>query len=188
MYARIPALILPIFFLGFLVSHEAQAGCSKDTECKGDRICVDGECVSPPDGSSTSTKSSPQPDRGRELKMLKLAEAKEKLRGNTAGMVAGYSLAGVFLIGGVALQSSIGGNVYSTIFYVAGVAELIVGIVATANRGNRKSEVQKLENELFGFTPAERPWASVGVLDLGPRGIQPPSTTPPFVLSYGWSF
>ena len=31
------------------------AGCSKDTDCKGDRICVAGECVSPAGGSDASS-------------------------------------------------------------------------------------------------------------------------------------
>jgi hypothetical protein len=26
---------------------EAHGGCTKDTDCKGDRICVDGDCVDP---------------------------------------------------------------------------------------------------------------------------------------------
>lgn len=30
-----------------------QGGCTKDTDCKGDRICVDGECTNPERGCST---------------------------------------------------------------------------------------------------------------------------------------
>lgn len=33
----------------------ALAGCTKDTDCKGDRICVDEVCVDPPPSSSPST-------------------------------------------------------------------------------------------------------------------------------------
>ena len=37
--------------VGLLYTHTAQAGCEKDTDCKGERICEAGECVNP-----TSTK------------------------------------------------------------------------------------------------------------------------------------
>ena len=30
------------------------SGCGKDTDCKGDRICVDGKCVSPTSGTATT--------------------------------------------------------------------------------------------------------------------------------------
>ena len=30
----------------------AYAQCTKDTECKGDRVCVHGECVEPPTAST----------------------------------------------------------------------------------------------------------------------------------------
>src|SRR5687768_7802389 len=32
---------------GLLLTTRAQAQCSKDTECKADRVCADGKCVSP---------------------------------------------------------------------------------------------------------------------------------------------
>lgn len=40
----------------------ATAGCSFDTQCKGDRICVDGKCVSPPPAAApppATTESTP---------------------------------------------------------------------------------------------------------------------------------
>lgn len=37
----------------FWMAAPAQAGCTKDTDCKGDRICVNSLCVSPPATSST---------------------------------------------------------------------------------------------------------------------------------------
>lgn len=36
----------------FLGAEQAWAGCSKDTDCKGDRICVEGACTSPGGGGS----------------------------------------------------------------------------------------------------------------------------------------
>src|SRR5438876_1212788 len=34
-----------------LASALAHAGCTKDTDCKGDRVCDAGKCVSPPDAT-----------------------------------------------------------------------------------------------------------------------------------------
>ncbi len=46
------AVILTGTCLGLALHGEAQAGCEKDTECKGDRICEEGRCVSPVQTSS----------------------------------------------------------------------------------------------------------------------------------------
>ncbi len=49
--------ILTIAFTFMLTSAvgTARAGCEKDTDCKGDRICEAGSCVNPSPGPSTST-------------------------------------------------------------------------------------------------------------------------------------
>ena len=38
-------LIPAMFFMVFLFSFNLFADCTKDTDCKGKRICVEGECV-----------------------------------------------------------------------------------------------------------------------------------------------
>lgn len=50
--AALLTLLLPVLFL--LSSGEAMAQCSKDTDCKGDRICDNGKCVAPDAGLSNS--------------------------------------------------------------------------------------------------------------------------------------
>ena len=51
-----------ILFLGIIVfcSSSAVGQCTKDTDCKGDRICVDGECVSPAADQSEALSDQPE--------------------------------------------------------------------------------------------------------------------------------
>jgi len=48
-------------FVAFF-SGEANAGCEKDTDCKGDRICEAGSCVNPPAATPTPTESTTASD------------------------------------------------------------------------------------------------------------------------------
>jgi len=43
-------LIFPLVLMTSLASGEAAAQCTKDTDCKGNRICVAGRCQNPPAG------------------------------------------------------------------------------------------------------------------------------------------
>lgn len=49
----------PVLFLALLVS-QALPQCSKDTDCKGDRVCVDGSCVDPAGLSATPAPAAVQ--------------------------------------------------------------------------------------------------------------------------------
>jgi hypothetical protein len=55
---RYPSSIASIVFaVGLLVSRDALAECTKDNECKGERICVDGACVDPPSRMPVATSA-----------------------------------------------------------------------------------------------------------------------------------
>lgn len=41
---------------GCPATHPPSAGCGKDTDCKGDRICVEGDCVAPPESPQAETR------------------------------------------------------------------------------------------------------------------------------------
>ncbi|MEE2828686.1 MAG: hypothetical protein VX498_05835 [Myxococcota bacterium] len=58
----ISPLTLAAFILvaSFSLASTAFAGCEKDTDCKGDRICTKGECVEPSSDSSASTPLRPR--------------------------------------------------------------------------------------------------------------------------------
>jgi hypothetical protein len=43
------------------VTTTSWAQCSKDTDCKGDRVCEDGACVAPPAGAAAASAAPPQP-------------------------------------------------------------------------------------------------------------------------------
>lgn len=53
-----------IFSLLVLAAPAHAGGCSKDTDCKGDRICESGDCVAPP-ASAAAPASAPVPSRAR---------------------------------------------------------------------------------------------------------------------------
>lgn len=44
---------------GCQATHPPSAGCGKDTDCKGDRICVQGECVAPPTSPADAREQAP---------------------------------------------------------------------------------------------------------------------------------
>jgi outer membrane protein assembly factor BamB len=47
---RLPCVATSLIWLGGCpATHPPSAGCGKDTDCKGDRVCVQGECVTPPE-------------------------------------------------------------------------------------------------------------------------------------------
>ncbi len=48
----------------FVTPMDARAGCEKDTDCKGDRICVEGECVSPGRAGVNRIPATPPADAG----------------------------------------------------------------------------------------------------------------------------
>jgi hypothetical protein len=45
--------------LAIVESRPAQAGCTKDVECKGERICENGRCVYPPPAVETESPAPP---------------------------------------------------------------------------------------------------------------------------------
>ncbi len=49
-------------FLAIGISRPAEAGCDKDTDCKGDRICEAGACVSPPQTPAPAATPTPAPE------------------------------------------------------------------------------------------------------------------------------
>jgi hypothetical protein len=49
-----------IAFLVFLYADDAMAQCTKDTDCKHDRICVNGECVNPSPTDAAPSVAQPQ--------------------------------------------------------------------------------------------------------------------------------
>jgi hypothetical protein len=54
--------VIPWTLLVLCWSGLARAQCSKDTECKGERICEDGQCVAPPPGAAPAvTPAAPAP-------------------------------------------------------------------------------------------------------------------------------
>jgi hypothetical protein len=56
---RTHVLKLSIFSLAVLVSLEARAACTKDTDCKGDRVCEKGKCVAPSDAPTAKSGAAP---------------------------------------------------------------------------------------------------------------------------------
>jgi len=55
-----PLSFIAALSVGFVYAHPAQAGCEKDTDCKGERICDAGACVDPtvtaaPSGASEAS-------------------------------------------------------------------------------------------------------------------------------------
>lgn len=51
-----------ILVLALLLSAQASAECGSDMECKGERICVDGGCVDPPQQPEVQPEPAPQPE------------------------------------------------------------------------------------------------------------------------------
>jgi hypothetical protein len=86
----------------------AQAQCTMDTECKGDRVCDGGSCVAPKSGAATAARPTSQPAQTQPTPDAGAAEpadtkpAQPKMRRHSRGMMAGgivmVSLAPVALL------------------------------------------------------------------------------------------
>lgn len=44
---QILKIAIIVLIIAVFVNHQLFAQCTKDTDCKGDRVCIDGECVEP---------------------------------------------------------------------------------------------------------------------------------------------
>ena len=77
----------------------ASAGCDNDMDCKGDRICVDAECVDP-GGSVAAAPGSSTSGRLSEVQVNEL----DRARGQGVTCLAGG--AGVLVFGAAAVASN----------------------------------------------------------------------------------
>ncbi len=67
------AVMMPIVLTVFILlsSDRAFAGCTKDTDCKGDRICTKGECMNPEPSKAGANQAGKMPAPGGPCKSYK---------------------------------------------------------------------------------------------------------------------
>jgi hypothetical protein len=113
---KLSVSLCAMFFLTCFFSIQTSYGqCSRDVDCKGDRICVNGECVEP-------EKSSESKPSGSEQSVMKAA---------TAGWARGAAITGYVcapIILGLGLSSAIttGGDASLAL----GISAFSVGVIA----------------------------------------------------------
>lgn len=125
--------------------------CTKDTDCRGDLICEDGQCGKPTTKvGSTGSNSSSNHEVERSLLLIKLGDTKRKRTNSAVTMGLGFGLGVVFLIGGgiwfAAAPSD--GKVLPAIFLGTGGIEILLGIVGTALYVTYNSQVTSMEHSL----------------------------------------
>jgi hypothetical protein len=169
--------------LAALPPRPAWGQCTKDSDCKGTRICEGGACVeAPPDAAH---------GQGSAALQYELAEAKKKYDGTVMGLALGFSLGVVFLVPGAVLTAILDNKVIGAILLAGGAAELVIGIVCAAILPARKKRLDLLKRQLGIAAALDSPhlrWAAppsrAGLLRALPG--RPDAAT--LGLSYSFSF
>lgn len=121
-------------FIILLAAKIAYAGCTKDTDCKGDRVCEAGTCV----GESGSGPARKAP-RAARYDAETIREATRLRAAATRGQIFGYSFGGggaAMAIGGSALGLADAGVEVSTITGGIGLVGLAAGGPLAASGGS----------------------------------------------------
>lgn len=132
----------------------AQAGCEKDTDCKGDRICVQSQCVDPPTTAPALIDPGPS----------KLARA--RLGDSRGRMITGWSLGGCGSLFGVTAV----GLALAEAPTAAPVSTGIVGVgflaaaapVSAASGGRARDGLRALDQPVPGNGLRIAGWSSYG--------------------------
>jgi hypothetical protein len=124
---KIVSVILLIVILG---TYQSIAQCTKDTDCKGDRICVDGECVEPDAEEVTVPEAEETPEPEAEM----VPEVEEKpVSGSSMGAFMFYidPLGGLFFGPHVGFEIGVGPNSFIDVHYRHSAFGLIYDAIAT---------------------------------------------------------
>jgi hypothetical protein len=137
-------------FVAASAPFHARAQCTKDADCKGDRICVQGECRQPV-GAPAPGKSS-RWGTDRDLLLIELADAKTARTRGLVTLGIGYGVGAASMIAGGIVFAKVESKTASTVLLVQGAIDLLMGIVGTICYAVYDGDVAELEKRL-GLLP-----------------------------------
>jgi|GEM_PF-3841556 len=143
-------VVLVFLFTSNLVA----AGCEKDTDCKGDRICVKGECIFPSEYRNEAVKDSESfEDQYAQIDVLELEEfIKVHRTGRILGIVGVlicFPIAvGGFLAGGMFYKMGTDWKNYYISSFAIGGATLIIGVIAAIRLSYHIGKIDEYEFQL----------------------------------------
>ena len=140
-------LIPTMFFMVLLLSFNLFADCTKDTDCKGDRICVKGECVFDDEHQNELVPDKQTKWDIEELRE-KVADYKKKVFFAKLGMAIAFPVGAIFLVGGGVILGVIGDPITGSIFLAGGGLEIILGFVSIGLYSHHKSKYEQYRDEL----------------------------------------
>lgn len=131
-----------------LTASAARAQCTMDTECKGDRVCEAGQCVSPPPGTGAVTVPPPPPpsppraenDGGPGLGRYADKQLLTRPR-HWAGGAGVIGIIGSLAVAGLAIPATSTGFVGTLFGALAVTAATITGILVLAGSGSARKVV-----------------------------------------------
>ncbi len=109
---------LLLFVAALLLPSLAVAGCEKDTDCKGDRICDQGECVDP----------APGPSAGVPPKLIRLSGDRYQYQGEVIAWDEARAIMSLYSRSDETLRKGRGYSTVGGIFLGIGGAMLATGI------------------------------------------------------------
>lgn len=138
-----------IFIPTLLFSSGLFADCTKDTDCKGDRICVKGECVFTKN-DQPEWESEPDKQTKWDIEQLeeKVAHHKKGMNGAKLGMAIAFPVGAIFLAGGGVILGIIGEPITGSILLAGGGLEIILGFVSIGLYSHHKSKYEQYTDEL----------------------------------------
>jgi len=144
--------------------------CTKDTDCKGDRICEKGKCIYPVGGNQKNESPSwkePKKNDAQNRKMMELyqelVKAKKARKGNIVGMSLGFGLGVNFVVGGgILLRVE---PITASILMAGGGIEIILGFVSAGLyvRNNRRVHKYSKEYEAISGVIFENKKISINI-------------------------
>lgn len=129
--------------LTLLLGHQAWAGCDKDTDCKGDRICEDGVCVDPSSSAPSTASHAPSARTPEGITAQDIKFANGRVKDIRRRELIGWAAAGQGLLFGT-VGSVLG--LAQVEWYIAvppgivGLGSLAVGAPITSGGGRRGRE------------------------------------------------
>ncbi len=153
-------LLITCLVLTLLAPAVASAGCEKDTDCKGDRICVRGECAEP--GQVVAPAGQP-------AKLVRLPGDRYRYRGADIDWAEAQAILSTYSRSDETLRKGRGYTGLGVAFLAVGGAMLATSVGFAAAWGSAEAEDDRRAAQGLGESEGGNICAPIGEIDCANR-------------------